>query len=507
MRRCELFVMTVETAAQKKLEINKAFAEDPKGGKATKIVDVAGPTTTVVASLACGIITVISIPTFGAASFAAVLVTGGTLGVKYFDKRSKQTNAKVVEEVLETATEISSYLNCIVKDVAKELSRIFESQLFELQSDKQVELLAECAVDLMLDLKKGDTFDRNTLLKKVLQNGEISKKKLLTEKGKEWYVPSVFRKPGLRRMIFGKKGVEFKYFVKPNEACDTSKYGYRSQFLENKECSGQKKEGENGSVISETSATHETHENACKEFCKECPSNNEKCNGQYFVESDIDSQYTVSQREPYTYHPMHILILCPKVLDFFTGHALKEARPSLANFLKKKLRLSEDHLVHPVYRPHSPGKVPDLQKSDLTGSDFSHSDFTDSCLEGCNFTKCVMLFTQLARAKMSGSVFCETLISHSNLEAVDAKNSSWIKTYVHYSRVDCMDLSEMKNYGDISWEGTNVDKAIRNFNNSKYKYMLAFYASDVFVQSRSQSMPVRGLCSGTRLFFVKKEVS
>jgi uncharacterized protein YjbI with pentapeptide repeats len=479
MRRCELFEKTIETAAQKKLEINKAFAEDPKGGKATKIVDVAGPTAIVVASLACGIITVISIPTFGAASFAAAFIAFGTLGVKILDKRYQQANTKVVEELLMTATEkakISSYLNCVVKDVAKELSRIFESQLFELQSDKQVEILAECAVDLILDLKKGDTFDRNTLLKKVLQNGELKKKKILTKKGKEWYVPSVFRKPGLRRMIFGKKGAEFKYFVKPNKACDTSKYGYRGQFLENKEYSGQKKEGENGSVMSETSATHETHENACKEFCEECPSNNEKCSGQYFVESDIDSQYTKSQHEPYTYDAMHILIQCPKVLDSFTGNAFKEKQLSFANFLKKKLRLPEHHLVHPVYRPHSPGKVPDLQESDLTGSDFSHSDFTDSCLEGCDFTKCIMLFTDLAGAKLSDSKFVDTFISHSNLEKVHADHCEWTKTSLLYSNVNGAYLNFVEpSVGGNCFDGTDISHAITgkkrktNWNESKYK--------------------------------------
>ena len=189
MRRCELFETTVETAAQKKLEINKEFAGG-KGGKATKIVDVARPTTTVIASLACGITAAMSFPTFGAAPFAAAFVAGGTLLVKIVDKRNQQANAKVVEEVVETATEqisspplqISSYLNCIVKDVAKELSRIFESQLFELQSDQQVKILAKCAVDLMLDLQNGDTFDRNTLLKKVLQDGNIKKKKYLQER-------------------------------------------------------------------------------------------------------------------------------------------------------------------------------------------------------------------------------------------------------------------------------------------------------------------------------------
>jgi hypothetical protein len=475
---CELFEKTIETAAQKKMEINKEFAEDPKGGKATKFVDVAGPTTTVIASLACGITAAMSVPTFGAASFAAAFVAGGTLLVKIVDKRHQQANAKVVEEVLETATEkaqISSYLNCVVKDVAKELSRIFESQLFELESGKQVEILAECAVDLMLDLKKGDTFDRNTLLKKVLQDGNIKKKKVLTRtKDIEWSAPNVFRKPGLRRMIFGKDGAEFKHFIKPNKAGKKCKYGYRAQFLEVKKCVSQNGEGE-------TAATDETptNEDTCEKLCKDCSSNYENCtSGQYFGESDIDAQYTESQSTlstySYSYNPLHILIQCPKVLESF--NQLQKEKPSLANFLKSKLRLPEDHLVRPVYRPHSPRKVSDLQKSDLTGSDFSHSDFTNSCLEECDFTKCIMLFVKLGGAKMSGSKFCDTLISHSNLEKLEADHCEWTKTSLLFSNVKDAYLNSVdRTIGGNCLDGTNISDAITgknrklNCNEGKYK--------------------------------------
>jgi hypothetical protein len=473
MRLCELFEKTIETAAQKKMEINKELAEDPKGGKATKIVDVAGPTTTVIASLACGITAAMSIPTFGAASFAAAFVAGATLLVKIVDKRYQQANAKVFEEVLETATEqLSSYLNCIVKDVAKELSRIFESQLFELQSDKQVKILAECAVDLMLDLQKGDTFDRNTLLKKVLQDGKIKKKKILTKtKGIEWSAPNVFRKPGLRRMIFGKDGAEFKHFIKPNETDKTCKYGYRGQFLEAKKCVSQNGEGETAAK-GETPTNEETGE----KVCKDCSSNYENCtSGQYFDgESQIDYDYKKPQNKLYSYNPLHILIQCPKVLVSF--NQLQKEKPSLANFLKSKLRLPEDHVVRPVYRPHSPRKVSDLQNSDLTGSDFSHSDFTNSCLEECDFTKCVMFFVNLGGAKMSGSKFCDTLISHSNLEKLEADHCEWTKTSLLYSNVKGAYLNFVEpSIADNCLYGTNICDAITgnnrelNCNEGKYK--------------------------------------
>ena len=489
MRRCELFEKTIETTAQKKLEINKVFAEDPKGGKATKIVDVAGPTATVVAMpLAFGIRTAVSIPTFGAALFDAVLV-GGTLVVKIVDKWfTTLANANVVEQVVEEAIDeatISSYLNCIVKDVAKELSRIFESQLFELQSDKQVEILAECAVDLMLDLKKGDTFDRNTLLKKVLHDGNMKKKKILTRtKDIEWYAPNVFRKPGLRRMIFGKNGVEFKYFVKPNEACETWKYGYRGQSLEAKKYQNDE---DKTSATDETPPTDETlhtdatptmdethKEDPCK-FCGERVFNYENLtSGQYFGESDIDSQYTELQDEISTYRPIHVLIQCPKVLESF--NQLQDENPSLANFLKSKLGLPEHHLVHPVYRPHLPGKIPGLQNSDLTGSDFSHADFRDSSLKNCDFTKCVMLFTDLAGAKLSGSKFVDTFISHSNLEKVHADHCEWTKTSLLYSNVNGAYLNFVEpTIGGNCFDGTDISHAITgkkrksNWNESKYK--------------------------------------
>jgi uncharacterized protein YjbI with pentapeptide repeats len=487
MRRCELFEKTVETAAQKKMEINKEFAEDPKGGKATKIVDVAGPTTTVIASLACGITAAMSVPTFGAASFAAALVAGGTFAVKCVDKHFKQANAKVFEKVLERTNSISSYLNCIVKDVAKELSRIFESQLFELQSDKQVEILAECAVDLMLDLKKGDTFDRNTLLKKVLQDGNIKKKKILTRtKDIEWSVPNVFRKPGLRRMLFGKDSAEIEHFIQPKKACKPWKYGYRGQFLEAKKYVIQNDEGET-SAMDETPPTDDTlhtdatptmdethNEDPCT-FCGECVFNYENLtSGQYFGESDIDSQYTESRDEISTYRPIHVLIQCPKVLESF--NQLQEGNPSLANFLKSKLGLPEHYLVHPVYRPHSPGKVPDLQTSDLTGSDFSHSDFTNSTLKNCNFTKCVMLFTDLAGAKLSDSKFVDTFISHSNLEKVHADHCEWTKTSLLHSNLNGAYLNSVEpSVGGNCFDGTDISHAITgkrrksNWSESKYK--------------------------------------
>ena len=271
-------------------------------------------------------------------------------------------------------------------------------------------------------------------------------------------------------MIFGKDDAEFKHFIKPNEAGKTCKYDYRGQFLEVKKCVRQNDEGE-------TAATDEipTNEDTCEKLCKDCSSSYEICtSGQYFDESEIDSHYTEPQNKLYSYNPLHILIQCPKVLESF--NQLQKEKPSLANFLKSKLRLPEDHLVRPVYRPHSPRKVSDLQKSDLTGSDFSHSDFTNSCLEECDFTKCVMLFVKLGGAKMSDSKFCDTLISHSNLEKLEADHCEWTKTSLLFSNVKDAYLDFVQpSIGDNCLYGTNICDAITGnnrestCNDGKYK--------------------------------------
>ena len=471
LERCQLFEEKIETEAQKKLEI-----KDLGGGKISKYIDRGSSATTVVCSLACGITVAMGFVTFGAASFAGACVAGVTLVAKVAVEEIKKNK---IEKVLTAAEEakVSSCLNFIMKDVAKELSRIFESQLYEL-GDSEIGILAKCAVDTMFDRNKNDkTFDRNTLIRKVLQDGKISEKKFCTRKGKKWSAPGVFRKPGLRRVIWEEDVAKIKYFVKSSEdskskkdACDTSTYGYRGQFLEMKKYFNQQEEDEN--IKEEDDKRDDLRE----DFCKECFSNDENCTSRrYFVESDIDSKYIEPQDEPYRYDAMHILIQCPEILVDFSQ--LKTSpKPSLANFLKKKLCLSDNLLVHPVYRrPHSPAKVPNLKNSDLTGSDFSHSDFSDSCLEKCDFTKCVMLFAELAGAKMSGSTFCETFISHSNLIEVEADQCEWTKTSVLYSRAEHARLdSVVPTIGCNCFTGTSISHTITvqkpeiNCNESKY---------------------------------------
>ena len=485
MDHCELFQRSVEATAQKELEIIKAS----KKGKATEFVDVAGPTTTVLFSLACGITIAMGFATFGIASFCGAAVAGGTLVVKSVDKRKKQAGAKKIVQTLDEAAnresvDVSSYLNCLVKDVAKELSRIFEYQLFRLKNEQQVKILAECAVDLMLNLKKDDTLDRNTLLKKVLLGGKAKKKwKLLTSNDDEWFAPDVFGKPGLRRMIVGTDNTEClytAYYVKPDGSCDTKTYGYRGQFLQMKVYDGKKEE-----ATSERLAEFGERE---KFGCEECSDCLRPSSGKYFVESDIDSEYHDKREEAFIYRPLHLLVQCPKVLHFVIENLSQN--PSFADSVKTKIGFQDNNTLLLVYRQHVPGNVElncsqagQVPRASFTGLDFSHSDFTNSSFLGCDFTNCVMLFTKLTGANVSDSKFVETYISHSDLNGIKANGSTFIKTDILHSSVDGANLNS--NLGGNCLDGTKISNAniiektaSSNMNGSKYTtiiHMVAYF--------------------------------
>ena len=456
---CEYFENEIENKCLEKLGINKNEIQNPSNGVTANILNDAGAVTSIILGLGVGVTLALSIGSFGIGSIVGATVAGVTFTVTKIDKKIKKSTAEKLDKKVEIY--FHSHLRCIIMDTAKELSRMFEYQVLTLKDASQIDILAECAVDLMLNLKKKDKFDRNTLLKKVLQDGKIGKRELLTTNDDKWFAPDVFRKPGLQRTVVEMHRAVFIYQVKPDHSCDPKNYGYRGQFLEMREYGSQNKENEVVKVprYRKAPATKKTRtcEDPCKELCKECSPNFESCtSGEYFVESNIDLKYTKPQKVLLKYHPTHILVQCPEILQSFKQ--VQEDKQSFAEFLKKKFMLPEDHLVHPVYRQHSPGKVPDLTKSDLSGSDFSHSNFTNSCLENCDFTKCVMLFAQLHGAKISGSKFCETLISHSNLAAVQADNCTWTKTSLLSSRVDGAHLDS--SIGGNYLHETNLSDAI-----------------------------------------------
>ena len=461
--RCEYFEKEVVNKFLEKLGINKEKLKNPNIGATAKVISELGTVSSIFLGLGVGATLALSIGCFGIGSIVGATIAGLTFTVTKVDKKMKKSEAKMLNEKVEVF--LHSHLKCTIMDVARELSRMFEYQILTLGDGKQIDILAESAVDLMLDLKKGDKIDRNTLLMKVLQDGKVKKKDLLSSKGDKWSAPDVFRKPGLQRMTMTKKDAKFVYLVKPNDFCDTTKYGYRGQFLEYK-CSGENDENDILKVqrYPKIPAKKEDYapDDPWKGLCKECFCNDEICaGGQYFVESKIDSEYTESQNELLTYNPMHILVQCPRILASFLNNKLQEEKLSFAGFLKNKFGLPKDHIVHPVYRQHSPGKIPDLQKSDLTGSDFSHSNFRSSCLKQCEFSKCTMLFADLTQAKISGSNFRDTYISHSNLEKVEADHCEWTKTSLLYSRVDGAHLDSVEpSIGGNILDGTNICDAI-----------------------------------------------
>ena len=72
-----------------------------------------------------------------------------------------------------------------------------------------------------------------------------------------------------------------------------------------------------------------------------------------------------------------------------------------------------------------------------------------------------MLFVELAEAKMSGSKFCDTLISHSNLKKVVADHCEWTQISLLYSRVDGARLEcVIPSIGGNCLDGTNICDAI-----------------------------------------------
>jgi uncharacterized protein YjbI with pentapeptide repeats len=86
-----------------------------------------------------------------------------------------------------------------------------------------------------------------------------------------------------------------------------------------------------------------------------------------------------------------------------------------------------------------------------------------------------MLFVRLAGAKLSGSKFCDTLISHSNLVKAEADHCEWTKMTLIYSNVAgaYLNFAESGLCGN-NWAGTNISAAItgkmRELNGNESKY-------------------------------------
>ena len=471
---CDMFEKKVEAEAEDKLKIIDDLIEQPKNGKAVKIVGVAGPMTTVLACLGCGIAVAMGFSTLGVGSLVGAAVTATVLAVTEVDKHRKKTEAKVVQEI--TKDEVSSVMKCIIKEVSKELSRIFEYQLFRLKDERQVEVVAHYAVYLMFDLQEGDKFDRNTLLRKVLEGKKGKTKELVTRDGKKnWRIPDVFRKPGLRKATLIKtpensKRIKFEYLKKCDGTCDVEVYGYRGPMLEMKSA---KSDGNcSGTVENSEGCTKSNGHCNTRAHCScESTDNNTGNDGTYFVASDIDQDFTATCLEPSNYQPFHCLVQCPNVLEHFASNLDKER--TLANYICQLYNRQVNQTIKPVYRPHSPRKVPILSKTDLRACDFSRVDFSNSHLEGCDLSKCTVLFGNFEGATLSRSKFSETYLSHCNLKCVKAQRCEWMKVKVLYSCLDGGDISKSVNtVGGNDLEGTPFDNV--RIGNSACKYSTLF---------------------------------
>ena len=463
--RCEFFQKEMERFSKKRLEFDK------KESKASKVVGFVGPMTSVLIGIGGGLVIIMLIPTLGiVTAFAGAAVAALTLTVKSKDYHSNTKTASNVKElrsdcnvterhVGQLKVDPLSVILTILKEVGIELSRIFEEQLFKLHDNKDVTEMASCAVNLMFKFKDSEKFDRNTLLKNVLR-GEATNPKLKTKRNnKKWHARDVFQNPGLRKQIpksvSSSSFVEFEYLSKANDTCDPQTYGYRGEILEMicKTTNNESEARNIGCTEPDVSAYDTT--SSC------CPVDTNEARGEvtYFVECDIDKEYTETCAEANYYQPFHCLVRCPSILESFASEEGNLSRPSLRNVVSKMYH-PRVRLVRPVYRPHSPRILRSLSNTDLSGSDFSRVNFSSSSLENCDLTGCTILFGELKGASLCRSEFKETYLSHCNLTGVNAQWCIWTTTKVLHSCVDNADLRGGDNIvGGNSWEGTSLENA------------------------------------------------
>ena len=107
-------------------------------------------------------------------------------------------------------------------------------------------------------------------------------------------------------------------------------YGYRGQMLQMKstksDCIG------NGTVENSEGCTKSNSHCNTRAHCSwdSTDNNNTGNDGTYFVESDIDQDFTATCLEPSNYQPYHCLVQCPNVLEHFASNLDKER--ALANY-------------------------------------------------------------------------------------------------------------------------------------------------------------------------------
>ena len=459
----------MERLSKKRLEFDK------KESKASKVLGVVSPMTSVLIGIGGTLAIVMSVPTLGiATAFTGAAVAAITLTVKLKDHYSNMktdSNAKELSKL-----DPVSVILTILKEVGIELSRIFEDQLVKLQNNTDVTKMASCAVELMFKFTDGDNFDRNTLLRKVLCGKAKNNPKVKMWNNKSLRAQDLFKKTGLRKekvptSVSLSSFVQFEYLSKLNGTCDPQSYGYRGEVLKMIcKATNNKSEARNIGCTEPGGGAYDTTSSCCP-----VDTDGTRKDVPYFVECDIDKEYTETCEGANYYEPFHCLIRCPRILERFASEGGNPSRSSLRNVVSKMYH-PEVRPVRPVYRPHSPRILHFLSNTDLTGSDFSRVNFSSSSLENCILTGCTILFGELKGASLRGSEFKETYLSHCNLTGVNAQSCTWTTTKVLHSCADDADLRGGDNgVGGNSWEGTSLENAkVKGEPSREYFILISF---------------------------------
>ena len=201
--RCELFQKEMERFSKKRLGLDG----EKKESKAKKIVSVVGPMTNFLIDIGGRLAIIVSVPTLGiVTAFAGAALAAVTRTVTINDYRNNSKTRSKVKELYKV--DPVSMILTILKEVGIELSRIFEEQLFTLRDNKDVTVLACCAVNLMLKFKGSEKFDRNTLLRNVLLGKAKTNPKVKMRNNKSLRAQDFFQQTGLRKVSL--RGSEFK---------------------------------------------------------------------------------------------------------------------------------------------------------------------------------------------------------------------------------------------------------------------------------------------------------
>ena len=429
-----------------KLGKYEKMAQNATVGKKTELGgDVAVGFSSTTAVAAAAVTAVVALPvaaavTMGAAGPVAVLgtVVVGKHVIKIIRERKCKATIDATEEFAK------STLGYYVEQAGKELSRIFEYQLSILKDAEPAEIMARSAVDLMLNLKDGDSFDSNTLLRKVLDQDSskavVQKQELETKcdilSNKKWRTPSVFWKPGLRKVVSsfddGRREKIYKFDYLEKDGSKPQKYGFRGEFLLLHDSGGN---GENG----DPEPLH-------------------------FISSNIEKTYNIITRQGNTrtdYQPYHCLMRRTEDLKWFSK-AIK-TQLSFARFAAEMYNYPATRCVKPVYRPVNQSPVDeflDLSNANLSDSDFTAANFMGYNLQACNLDKSFSLFGNFQGAVLNKATFTQARLLHCNLDGVNARQCTWNEAEIHDCVVNDADFGDPEDTMAMgSWMGTDLSTA------------------------------------------------